>query len=416
MKKTLLAVAAIGAFASAAQAQSSVTVYGILDVGFAKLEGVNGADSTAGAPNGQKTVVSSFNSGNLATSRLGFKGVEDLGGGLKANFTAEIGLTPTSNGFSGSTNYRSTPLGTTYPNNSAALDNRQSFVGLSKTGLGEARIGRQYTPVHESMCAQNAGQCNGIAGDMIYMGANSSSTITQANGLGVAAQVRAANALTLRSENVMGVEVVGLYSANNTEVTDSASATTLTGLGAVNYRMHGANIAYTGIKNLDVRFASQRTSMNRDNANTTTVGNTLIGGTFVSTTPGVTTIARSAQRDQYMGVSYDFGIAKVALQNVVLEVEAVNSLTARRSANQLAVTAPVTSTIGAFASYGKGNMRPATTATTFSFSGYQAGATYALSKRTSLYAIYGYTVQDAATSGNIKYSDTQYATGVKHTF
>jgi predicted porin len=416
MKKSLLAIAAMTAFAGAAQAQSSVSVYGIMDVGFAKLEGVNGAVGTAAAPNGQKTVVSSFNTGNLATSRLGFRGVEDIGGGVKANFVAEIGLTPTSNGFSGSSNMASSPMGATYPHNSNAVDNRQSYVGLSKTGLGEARIGRQYTPVHEAMCAQNAGQCNGIAGDMIYQGANSSSTKTVSNGIGVAAQVRASNAIRFTSEKIAGIEVTGLYSANNTEVTDSASATTLTGLGAVNYRQAGGNIAYTGVKNLDVRFGTQRTSMNRDNANTATAANALLGNQFISATPAATTIARTAQRDQYAGVSYDFGVAKVALQNVILEVESLDNLTLRRSANQLAVTAPVTSAISAWASYGKGNYRSASSTTTYNFSGYQAGATYALSKRTSLYAIYGAASQDAVATAATKYSDTQYATGVKHTF
>jgi len=42
MKKSLLALAAMSAFAGAAQAQSSVTVYGIIDAGFAKIEGING--------------------------------------------------------------------------------------------------------------------------------------------------------------------------------------------------------------------------------------------------------------------------------------------------------------------------------------------------------------------------------------
>ncbi len=213
MKKSLLAIAAAGAFAGAAQAQSSVTVYGILDVGFTKIEGVTGA---SGSTNGTKTTISQFNSGNLATSRLGFRGVEDLGGGTQASFVAEIGLTPTSNGFSGSSNGFGSPLGSAFPHNSNAVDNRQSFLGLSQKGIGEGRIGRQYTPVHEAMCAQNIGQCNGIAGDMIYSGANSSSTRTVANSLSVAAQVRAANALTFRTENIKGFQAMGMYAVNNT--------------------------------------------------------------------------------------------------------------------------------------------------------------------------------------------------------
>jgi len=416
MKKSLLALAALSAFAGSAQAQSSVTVYGIIDVGFAKIDGTNGADSSVSNRNGAKTAVGAFNSSNLATSRLGFRGVEDIGGGTRASFVAEIGLTPTSNGFSGSSNVGSSPLGATYPHNSNAVDNRQTYLGLGQKGIGEARIGRQYTPVHESMCATNAGQCNGIAGDMIYQGANSSNTRTVANGIGVAAQVRASNAITFRTENIQGFQVSGLYSANNTNVSEQQAATTVTGLGAINYRMQGGNISYTGIKNLDVRFASQLTTMNRDNANTATAANALIGNQWISATPAVTTIARSAQRDQFASISYDFGVAKVALQQVGLEVESVNALTVKRTANQVSVTAPVTKVIGAWASYGQGKYKSATAHTNYNFSGYQAGSTYALSKRTSLYAIYGSATQDAQTAGNTKYSDTQYAIGARHSF
>jgi len=416
MKKSLLALAALGAFAGLAQAQSSVTVYGIIDVGFAKIDGTNGADSTVSNRNGAKTAIGAFNSSNLATSRLGFRGVEDIGGGTRASFVAEIGLTPTSNGFSGSSNVGSSPLGATYPHNSNAVDNRQTYLGLGQKGIGEARIGRQYTPVHESMCATNAGQCNGIAGDLIYQGANSSNTRTVANGIGVAAQVRASNAITFRTENIQGFQVSGLYSANNTNVSEQQAATTVTGLGAINYRMQGGNISYTGIKNLDVRFASQLTTMNRDNANTATAANALIGNQWISATPAVTTIARSAQRDQFASISYDFGVAKVALQQVGLEVESVNALTVKRTANQVSVTAPVTKVISAWASYGQGKYKSATAHTNYNFSGYQAGSTYALSKRTSLYAIYGSATQDAQTAGNTKYSDIQYAIGARHSF
>lgn len=416
MKKSLLALAALGAFVGSAQAQSSVTVYGIVDVGFAKIDGVNGGTSSTSNANGARTTVSQFNTGNLATSRLGFRGVEDLGGGTTASFVAEIGLSPTSNGFSGSSNVGSSPLGTTYPHNSNAVDNRQSYLGLGMKGIGETRIGRQYTPVHEAMCAQNVGQCNGMAGDMIYSGANSSNTRTIANSITTAAQIRASNSITFRTENIQGFQVMGLYSANNTSVTDQTSATVVTGHGAINYRMGGANISYTGVKNLDVRFGSQITTMNRDNANTATAANALVGNQWISALPAVTTIARSAQRDQYAGISYDFGVAKLALQQVVLEVESVNALTVKKTANQVAVTAPVTKALNAWASYGKGTFRSSTSARSDDFAGYQAGAQYMLSKRTSLYAIYGFAGQDAQTAGNTKYSDTQYAIGARHSF
>lgn len=79
MKKSILALSLLGAFSGAAFAQSSVTIYGVADVG------VQG--TSAGA--GKKAMVTSGQEGG---SRLGFKGTEDLGGGLKANFVLEMGV------------------------------------------------------------------------------------------------------------------------------------------------------------------------------------------------------------------------------------------------------------------------------------------------------------------------------------
>lgn len=101
----------------------------------------------------------------------------------------------------------SSPMGTGYVHNSAAVDNRQSFVGLASKGLGEVRIGRQYTPVHEAVCATNVGSCNAVAGDMIYFGANSTATLTPTNGIGQAYQIRAANSLRLATENLNGFKL-----------------------------------------------------------------------------------------------------------------------------------------------------------------------------------------------------------------
>ena len=77
MKKSLLALAVLGAFAGAASAQSSVTLYGKLDLGFAKAAG-----------SADKQVADG------SRSRVGFRGVEDLGGGLKALFQFEHRFNP----------------------------------------------------------------------------------------------------------------------------------------------------------------------------------------------------------------------------------------------------------------------------------------------------------------------------------
>ena len=75
MKKTLIALAVLAA-SGAAFAQSSVSLYGIADIALTKAKGTS----------------AQLTSGGVSTSRLGFKGTEDLGGGLKAIFLFEEGI------------------------------------------------------------------------------------------------------------------------------------------------------------------------------------------------------------------------------------------------------------------------------------------------------------------------------------
>ena len=117
MKKSLIALAALATVATAAQAQSSVTVYGLMDAGVR----VDSNDTGTGQSQ------TSFGNGVLATSRLGFKGSEDLGGGMKANFNLEMGI----NGNAGSTSQGAT-----------SLFDRFSWVGVSDAKLGEVQMGR----------------------------------------------------------------------------------------------------------------------------------------------------------------------------------------------------------------------------------------------------------------------------------
>ena len=88
MKKTLIVAAVSASFATAASAQSSVTLYGLIDAGFTYVNNEATAQGDASTHNG--TVRMS--SGNVQGSRWGLRGQEDLGGGLKAIFTLENGF------------------------------------------------------------------------------------------------------------------------------------------------------------------------------------------------------------------------------------------------------------------------------------------------------------------------------------
>jgi predicted porin len=131
MNKSLIAVAVLAAFAGAASAQSSVTIYGKLDLAVGKPAGTE-----------DKQVMDN------AGSRLGFKGVEDLGGGLKAVFGMEHRFNPD-----------------TGTQNSANMWNGYSTVGLV-TQFGMVNLGRQYTPAF--LMIQN--QIDPFGGDTVAQG------------------------------------------------------------------------------------------------------------------------------------------------------------------------------------------------------------------------------------------------------
>ncbi|WP_442775043.1 porin [Sphaerotilus montanus] len=117
MKKSLLALAVLGAFAGAASAQSSVTLYGKVDLGVGKATGSADKQVRDGA-----------------SSRVGIKGVEDLGGGMKALFGFEHRFSPDTG--MDTTTEGKTPTSTFW--------NGYSTVGLGGT-FGTVNLGRQYT-------------------------------------------------------------------------------------------------------------------------------------------------------------------------------------------------------------------------------------------------------------------------------
>lgn len=133
MKKTLIAFAALSAIAGVAQAQSTVTLYGVADAFFGQK-----STTTNVAGVGTKVNQTVVDSGGHNGSRWGLKGSEDLGGGLKAVFQLESGFT-IDNGASAQ---------------NGALFSRQAFVGLSG-GFGAVTMGRQYTAYDALRSATN---------------------------------------------------------------------------------------------------------------------------------------------------------------------------------------------------------------------------------------------------------------------
>ncbi len=390
MKKSLLAVAAIGAFASAAQAQSSVTVYGILDVGYI---GGNQKATVAGASSASN--INQFGGSAESSSRLGFKGTEDLGGGMSAFFTAEIDLTPTSSDLFS--------VG-------GSATNRQAFVGMAKKGLGKGAIGTQYTPIHTAVAATDAAQANNVVGNVIYpRNAGLSSVNSNPNGSSIGYTLRTNNALTFSSDKFSGVGVNLFYNlANSNQNQGVGSTTTITG-GTNNTSGWGVSADY-GIKKFYVTAAYQ--SFKNEVTATTTAPTVLTSGILTNTT----------DNQFYAGATYDFGILKAFAQYVNRKATGVNNSNqyASRAAQQIGVRSFITPKVEAWASGGTGRYQAyGTGEPTANFTGYQLGSNYWLSKRTNLYAIFGSNATSSTTSvaGTANsYNGNNYALGVRHTF
>ena len=440
MKKSLLAVAAIGAFASAAQAQSSVTVYGILDVGYI---GSNTKEGTNGTAKMQK---SAFGQSAEQTSRLGFKGTEDLGGGASAFFTVELGLTPQNSELSGGTAEDRTQRTTN--SSGSAVDNRQSFVGLKKNGIGQFAFGRQYTPVFNTGAATSPGQYNNVIGDVVYAGASSafsSGTVVTGTNNGIGFTNRASNALTAQSDRFAGFQVGGMYAMNNQNQTQTAPdgtfATSATGGSAggnTNWNGWGLNgnftwqklyvgVAYQSFKTAYTSgVASSATTVNLNSASVTSGQLTSAGGVYAP--------AQISDKQTLVGATYDFGILKAYAQWVGRKVQNDYAVAAtnyagagvtaagageqlNRNAQQIGVRSYITPTIESWASVGTGKIKATYGGSSANFFGYQLGSNYYLSKRTNLYAIYGQTqTSSSAITGFVGAGANQYALGVRHTF
>jgi predicted porin len=197
MKKSLIALAVLAA-SGAAMAQSSVTLYGVADAGVTYL---NGADNWSGVT-----------SGNNLTSRLGFRGVEDLGGGLKANFVLEGGFN-LDNG-DGASGYAGAKAGEGFQ------FKRRSTVGLSG-GFGEVRMGRELTAAYNATARYDVFGSVGIGQSRLW--ADGGVVDASANATAVTTNQRISNALTYVSPDFSGFKFGLNYGFGETTASNSDS-------------------------------------------------------------------------------------------------------------------------------------------------------------------------------------------------
>jgi predicted porin len=152
-KRCFAGLAILGAISSPASAQSSVVVFGLIDTNLTHI-------SADGNPLGSRTFM---DNGGINSSRLGIRGTEDMGGGLRAGFWLEAGV-QANNGSGSST---STGNGAAYSGATAGAGgltfNRRSTVSILDDSWGELRLGRDQSPTYYNLVNIDPFNYNSIA-------------------------------------------------------------------------------------------------------------------------------------------------------------------------------------------------------------------------------------------------------------
>ena len=397
IKKSLLAMATLSVFSGATSAQSSITIYGVVDIGYFN-EKSRGAGSNANSQVNASAIVYSAQQ----ISRLGFKGTEDLGGGLVAFFTAETDLQPANSLLS-------------------TWQTRQAFAGLGKSGIGQFAFGTQYTPIFNQLSATDVGNTNNMPGSAvfpvysIYSSSLTSSNTYYSGNVGVgdvsdAFTVRTQSALYVQSANFAGFKVAGLYTLRNDTIKGSSKNAPVPitnnyngwGLSAdYTWQKLYIGIAYQALKSANLGYGCDVPGECASTAFTPQAKG------WAATSGGVNT-----QDNQYYGgLTYNFDNFKLYLQYInrkatnILDTQYYSS----RSAQQIGVRSFLTTAIEGWANIGSGKYTNyAKISGAGTFTAWQLGLNYYLSKRTNLYTIYG--AETEATSANA------FAAGVRMTF
>jgi predicted porin len=313
----------LGALAGTAAAQSNVTVYGIVDMAVVRESG--------GTANTTK-----LTSGVEAGSRLGFKGTEDLGGGMSAIFLLE-------NGFQSDTG----ALG-----QGGLLFGRQAYVGL-QTKSGTITMGRQYTPQYLAIAAVDPFG-SGTAGDTKNLMAATGNSASRMD-----------NSVKYVSPSAGGFNAEVVYGAG--EVSGDSTAG----------RQFGGALVYVGGP-LTVRLAHH----NRNN-DTATVKNTSAAKNTV-----LTALYDFGLLKAHFAYGVDKGLNSALPRNLANPFGYAVAPTPTTDSNVVLVGVTVPQGVGTWiASYIRKDDK-----TSFNQDAAQlaAGYRYYLSKRTDLYAVYAY--------------------------
>ena len=273
MKKTLIALAVMAA-AGAASAQSSVTLFGIVDASVSRYF-QSGSATQAGDHN---TVMT--NSG-YNSSRLGFRGTEDLGGGMSASFWLE-GALSNDDGTVGKFDFR-----------------RRSTVSLAG-GWGELRLGRDYVPTFWNITVFDPFGTNGVGSALVHK-------VKLMNNPGQF-NFTALDPNYVRASNMIGyflpANLGGIYGQVNYAFDEVSGSDTRTG------RYVGGRLGY-GSGPFNVAAGYGRT---RATAGIVTGAGTIFGLTPAEIAAVTANVSSGKYTNWNLAGSWDFGIARAMAQ------------------------------------------------------------------------------------------------------
>jgi predicted porin len=387
MKKTLIALAALGAMAGAAQAQSTVTIYGLLDANFGsfKTNAVSGATI-------QNITQTKIDSGGLNGSRWGIRFSEDLGGGTAVigNLESGINLDQGSSAQGG------------------LLFGRRANVGFS-SGWGTLVIGRNSSPYDDVANSHST-----MAGT-IFDPSNVNNGMAAAGGQFTQAAGGAINPTALATTGTLLAREGRSWVGYNTRFNNSVKYNTPNFGGFTGAFMYSFGEDKTLATN-----ASKTISANLQYAN----GPLVVLGGYQSeaTVASVTAAGKPALENSLIGATYDFGVVKIGAgfnrakykDAVTLIGGGVGSLAAQKEWSLTAAIPLGATTLSAGFAQSKGDDLGKA-------SGYGIQALYSLSKRSTLYtgvlSTKGFDkVVAAAPAGSNIGRTTTFAVGLRHTF
>jgi len=322
---------------------------------------------------------SSHGEGTLNGSRIGFKGVEDLGGGLAADFQIEMGLFPS----------EKANAQTTSP-----LRNRNSWVGLTG-GFGNVLAGRIYTPVWATQASYDAGGNNGMYGW---------------NGGLTGSGNRQANAVQYTSPLMNGLQAKAMLGFGQT-MTDSTVASGLAGNAKLD-EVSSLGLSYANGP-ISAHYAYEKTKNHtfHDLTLSDTKGTALAAAQQLVGVAAAVTAPNAAPNTTVnaLGASYNLGVAKVNYVWNEMKIDNDTATDLKVTTSGLSASVPFGAAT-AFASFSDAKNNASTKV---KLSGTQFGAIYDLSKRTALYAIVG---NNKLTSGETTIKFASSAFGVRHSF